>query len=44
VLGQLDNETSVHADPLRRAISEAKGRLAELVGTSPDRVKLIIEI
>jgi len=43
-LRQHDTDTSGHRDPLRRAISEAKERLAELAGTSPDRVRLIIEI
>lgn len=43
-LRQHDNDTSGHGDPLRRAISEAKERLAELAGTSPDRIRLIIEI
>jgi transcriptional regulator with XRE-family HTH domain len=33
-----------HGDTLQRAISEAKERVAELAGTVPDKVKLIIEI
>jgi hypothetical protein len=32
------------ATPLQRAISEAKERVADLAGTSPDKVRVIIEI
>jgi transcriptional regulator with XRE-family HTH domain len=37
-------ESSSRSDELRRAIDEAKERVAALAGTSPDKVKLIIEI
>ncbi len=42
--GELATDASSREDALRRAVSEAKERVAELVGTSPDKVTLIIEV
>lgn len=42
--GETDGEISGDEDALRRAVIEAKERVAGLVGTSPDKVTLIIEV
>ena len=39
-----DAAAAGRGDSLQRAISEAKERVADLAGTSPDKVRLIIEI
>jgi len=41
---QIDADRLGRSDTLQRAISDAKERVADLAGTSPDKVRLIIEV